>query len=306
MQFTKTRTAFLAARILEIAVGVIFLIAASLKALDPVAFAEQIRQFGIFPELSGVAAWTLVTAEVVLAAGLILNWLPRIVPLASALLLLFFIGITAYGTSIGLGENCGCFGSLVYRSPTQVIIEDVLMVLALAFSIMVVRTRAAKGQTARGAVVTLIGALALLTISVSPALPVDDLVTTLKPGSTFKNWPLDGLRGVNLNRGTNVVFLFSIGDRQMPEHAESMIVAARGGTGATPVGLIIDGPEMLTTLMFQYGITFPVGAVEPRFARPMYRRLPRSFLLHEGTVFQTWPGIPDAGEIRRAVRQLSH
>jgi hypothetical protein len=303
MKFISTRAAFVLARVLQIIVGVVFLLAASLKALDPVSFVEQIQMYGIFPNLAGLAAWVLVTLEIVLATGLILNWLPRIVPALTVGLLLFFIVITVYGNAIGLGESCGCFGNLVHRGPGQVILEDTLMLLALIFAAAVHWRRSQSGQVWKGAVSALAGALALLTISVSPALPVDDLVTTLGPGTSFEHWPVDGLSGLKLNEGRRIVFLFTLEDDSVASHAAAMSAVAQAGTGATPVGLIIDDPSLLTTLMFQYGITFPVGALEPRFARPLYRALPRSFLLVDGTVVQTWAGIPPAVEVRAALEK---
>ncbi|MBN1447642.1 MAG: hypothetical protein JXA28_06905 [Bacteroidetes bacterium] len=304
MQLASNRVLFGVARVVEIIVAAVFLLAVILKALDPVSFAEQIAEYGIFPDLSLLAAWTLIIVESLLAIALIVNFLPRIVPLLTIALLLFFIGITIYGMSIGLGENCGCFGNLVHRGPEQVIIEDVLMIAALFFVVVVLWHHQSESNFLR--IATVIGtgmAVAALT-AFGPYLPADDLVTQLHPGAQFSDWPVDGLFGKNLNEGTHLVFLFTVDTDDIGSQVQRMNALAQSAEGLSAVGMIIDGTEHLTTLMFEYAAAFPVGAVEPRFARPLYRTLPRVFILHEGTVTHTWSELPRESDVVKAIQSL--
>lgn len=292
MQLSSNRVLFVTARILEIIVALVFLLAALLKALDPQSFQEQIAMYGIFPELAGVAAWTLIVVEVGLAAGLIVNLFPRVVPPLMIALLAFFIGITWYGMSIGLGENCGCFGNLVHRGPGQVIIEDALMIVALLFATVVLWSHRGRRLVPRLAVtLAAAGAAALLT-GTSAALPVDDFVTQLRPGAFFTAWPVDGLYGKDLNKGTHVVFLFTVESPSIGADVQKMNAIAQREELRSAVGLIVDGTEHLTRLMFEYAAAFPVAAIEPRFARPLYRTLPRVFVLEDGVVTHTWSELP--------------
>lgn len=305
MRLSSNRILFVTARVLESLVGLVFLLAAFLKALDPHSFAEQIAMYGIFPELATLAAWVLIPLEVALATGLIVNLFPRIIPLATIALLVFFIIITIYGMMIGLGESCGCFGNLVHRGPEQVIIEDIIMLIALIFATVVLWSHR-PGKTG----LRVAGTLSLTALSVGiaiahPMLPVDDLVTQLKPGAHFTTWPVDGLYGKDLNRGTHVVFLFTVEDPGIREHVEQMNLIAQHQDVPSTVGLIIDGTEQLTTLMFEYAAAFPVAAIEPRFARPLYRSLPRVFLLHEGTVISTWSELPTVEIVVQAIHSTT-
>ena len=152
MQLSSNRVLFVTARVLAGAVGLVFLVAALMKALDPRSFQEQIAAYGIFPSLAPVAAWAFIIVEVALAVGLIVNLYPRVVPLLVMALLLLFIGVTWYGMSIGLGENCGCFGNLVHRGPEQVIVEDAIMLLALLFVLVVMWSHRSSGVPTRLAV----------------------------------------------------------------------------------------------------------------------------------------------------------
>ncbi|MBR9975683.1 MAG: hypothetical protein KFF77_08895 [Bacteroidetes bacterium] len=305
MQLSSNRVLYTIARIFQIVVALVFLLAAFLKALDPRSFQEQIAMYGIFPELSGVAAWTLIIVEVGLATALIVNLFPRVVlPLMMALIA-FFIGITWYGMSIGLGENCGCFGNLMHRGPEQVIIEDALMLVALLFSTVVLWTHRGKTYILRLAVTLGMAGVAALLTAVSPALPVDDLVTQLRPGAHFTAWPVDGLYGKDLNKDTHVVFLFTVESKTITADVQQMNAIAQREEVRSAVGLIVDGTEHLTRLMFEYAASFPVAAIEPRFARPFYRTLPRVFVLENGVVTHTWSELPAPAVVVESIQSTT-
>jgi hypothetical protein len=72
-----------------------------------------------------------------------------------------------------------------------------------------------------------------------------------------------------------------------------------------PLGLIIDGSQELTTLVFQYAASFQAGALEPRFAKSLYRKLPRTFILDEGIITAVWSGIPTRDEVMAAASRQS-
>ncbi|MBE0643070.1 MAG: hypothetical protein IH600_03225 [Bacteroidetes bacterium] len=305
MQLSSNRVLYVTARVLESIVGLVFIVAALMKALDPGAFQEQIAAYGIFPTLAPVGAWVFIIVEFALAAGLLSNLYPRVIPLLVMAMLLLFIGVTVYGMSIGLGENCGCFGNLVHRGPEQVIIEDALMLIALLFSLVVLWSHRGTGKAIRIAISVVAACVAVAVTALSPHLPVDDIVTQLHPGAHFTAWPVDGLYGKDLNKGTHVVFLFTIQDDRVGADVEKMNAIAQQEAVKSAVGLIIDGTEHLTTLMFEYAASFPVAAIEPRFARPLYRALPRVFILRDGTVTNTWSELPAPADVVQAIQSAT-
>jgi hypothetical protein len=305
MHLSSNRALVIIARAVMIIVAAVFYLAAALKALDPVSFSEQIATYNIFPQLSMLAAWTLIIVEVLLATALAVNLLPRVAPILMIALLLFFIGITWYGMAIGLGENCGCFGNLVHRGPETVIIEDTIMAAGLLFSLVVLWKKPATGIGWKSAVTLASGLLAAGVTYFSPAIPADNIVTALRPGAHFEVWSVDGLYGTNLNEGTRVVFLFTVDSPDLQLDVNRMNSIAQHEDVASATGLVIDGTEHITSLMFEYAAAFPIGAIEPRSARPMYRTLPRTFILHNGIVQAAWSEFPDAAEIVRELRLLS-
>lgn len=300
MQLSSNRVLFVTARIIEILIAGVFLLAAVMKALDPASFVEQIVSYNMFPDLAPLAAWTLIIIECLLAAALIVNLLPRVIPMLSMGLLLFFIGITVYGMSIGLGEDCGCFGNLYHRGPEMVILEDTLMIIGLVFVVVVLWNRQQEHIAGRVTVTLATGMAAAAITAFSPYIPADNLVTQLHPGSSFSTWPVDGLYGKDLNSGTHVVFLFTVTSENIGAQVQSMNTVAQTMEDASVVGLIIDGTEHLTTLMFEYAAAFPVAALEPRFARPLYRTLPRTFILKDGVVTHTWSELPQPETVKEA------
>ena len=130
-------------------VAVVFLLAAFSKALDMPAFYEQIAAYGIFPELAPVAAWTFVIVECIIAGMLITHAFPQLAQLGAGLLLVLFVGVTAYGMATGQLSECGCFGNVLPRTPQQTLIEDILMIAALVFAFTVFRKDKPKKQGVR-------------------------------------------------------------------------------------------------------------------------------------------------------------
>lgn len=288
------------ARILTIVVGCIILFAAVLKALDPRAFADQIAQYRILPSLSFLAAWCFIIAETVIAVGLIAQARVKIFAPLGIALLAAFIGITAYGMVSGVTGSCGCFGNLVHRSPEQVIVEDALMIIALLFALLVLRSEPARRMRLKIGVVTAaaLGMAALTAFGGS--LPVDSFVTGLKPGAEFEEWPVEGFTG-NLHSGTHVVFLFSLSDPAVETDISIMNTIAQAPEVPSACGFITDGSEELTRLLFQYAPAFNTGAIEPRFARALYRTLPRTFIIKDGVVTHVWQGIPLPAQVTDAL-----
>ena len=130
--------------------GGVLLVAAWGKAIDLLAFSQQIHTEGLDFLFS---ARTVAIAALALEAGLgtiLLFGVRRLwILIPAALLVGFFVFLNARNywlVSRGLrspSESCGCFGSLVHRTPGQALWQDlVLLVPALALSFTGRRSRA--------------------------------------------------------------------------------------------------------------------------------------------------------------------
>lgn len=114
-----------------VVLGLVFLVAAIPKALDPAAFAEQIRFEGLdFILPAGFLAWLVIVVEACLGVALVLNLRRRSVLVPTGLLVAFFVFLTAraylrwMSGDLGNGSACGCFGNLVERSPAEAFWQD--------------------------------------------------------------------------------------------------------------------------------------------------------------------------------------
>lgn len=97
------------ARLSRLIIAVPFFYAGITKLFDPKSFAVVIDGYGLLPEFLVLpVAIALPALEIIAAAGLLFNI--RICLYAVAVLLVFFIGVLAYGIRLGLDVDCGCFG----------------------------------------------------------------------------------------------------------------------------------------------------------------------------------------------------
>ncbi len=95
---------------LRLLLAAFFLWASVGKLLVPGQFAQSLGEFGILQEAwIPAAAWALIVAEGVTGIGLLLGL--RLAALCALGLLIFFSLVLAYGLSIGLDIDCGCFGT---------------------------------------------------------------------------------------------------------------------------------------------------------------------------------------------------
>jgi uncharacterized membrane protein YphA (DoxX/SURF4 family) len=119
---------------LRLVLGGLFVYAGAVKVLEPLDFAQNIRNYQLVGQsLSFVAAIVLPWLEILAGLALILGVWTRSAALVVTGLLVFFVVLTAVTMARGLDVDCGCFGSLSRKSGWGVILEDLgMLVLGLA------------------------------------------------------------------------------------------------------------------------------------------------------------------------------
>jgi thiol-disulfide isomerase/thioredoxin len=133
MSATQTRLRIAVYRLIVFGLGAILLAAGVFKGADLDQFALQIRQYGILPDGSQLAfgvAWFMVVVEAAIGAALVVNWRPRLMLAAFGTLMLFFIAALGWAIVQGGVSDCGCFGPAARRSPTDALVEDLLLLAA--------------------------------------------------------------------------------------------------------------------------------------------------------------------------------
>ena len=120
-------------RLLHWPLGLLFLYSGSVKIFRLPQFAQAVGEFGIVLDgLVKLTAFTVCVLELGLAYALWRqsSW----AMLATALLLVGFLGVLLYGVAIGLDIECGCFGSSYKFKLRQQLGIDLVLLLWCACS----------------------------------------------------------------------------------------------------------------------------------------------------------------------------
>lgn len=282
------------------------------KALDPLSFQGTIRQEGL---AGWVPAWLVALValglEVGLGSALVLGVRRRWVLGSTGLLVAFFLFLNgraywrfAQGVETD-GEACGCFGNLLERTPEEAFWQDfALLVPALILASLSVVSRHPVGKRVALALVLAAGAVVFAWFS--PQLPVDDFATRLHPdvevsslctGSGEERLCLPTLIP-ELSEGRHFVVMADLQDEDFGSAVEELNRYWLDGSGPRLWVLAAATPEASQTFFWQYGPSFEIHETPPGLLRPLYRSLPRSFLVTNGTVEETYDGLPPLPEPR--------
>lgn len=288
--------------------GGVLLVAAWAKILDPVAFAQQISLEGLdFALPASVVAVIALALEVGLGSALLLGIRRLWILVPSALLVLFFLWLTgrAYWlTAHGLrdaSESCGCFGSLVQRTPAEAFWQDLLLLVPpLLLAFLARRWGSGRAVAPRLAAVLLLTVAGLVVAWKAPELPLDDLATRLKPGVAPSDLCIGGegqevcldMVVPELDTGEHVVILADLEDEGFTSAIDALNDYVFEGQGPTLWVLSSADQQQQRRFFFQWAPSFEIREAPAPLMRPLYRRLPRSFRVVDGRVVETYSGLP--------------
>lgn len=290
--------------------GVVLLVAAWAKALDPASFAEQIRLEKLDFLFSAEAVALIALAlEVGLGLALLLGVRRLWVLVPSALLVAFFVFLTGRTYYLSLhgqlpeASSCGCFGNLVQRTPGEAFWQDLAMLVPPLLMAFLGRDRRGRlFPPVRTAAIALATAGTLVFAWKAPALPLDDLATRLRPGVAINELCAGAGEDAvclstvasDLRQGEHVVVMAALDDPDMATIVEQLNARAEDHAGPQAWLLSSSSPELHQAFFWQWGPSFKVVEVPEAVLRPLYRKLPRSFRVKDGRVVETFPGLPPA------------
>ena len=289
---TRSRAATLVGTVGAVLLGLVLIFSAWAKALDPEGFAQLIVERGLMPaSLAYSAGVAMIAFEAALGACLLLNLRRPIVLVPVALMMLFFLALSAWTWVYPTKEpsSCGCFGNLIASSPGQALARDAVLVgLALLAFAGLPRRAAGRLRPALAALAGLaFGAFALA----APSLPLDNLATRLKPGVTAASLRIDEIIP-ELQDGTRLVLLLDRADEktfgEVARINEKLALARPDAV----FGLARPDDALANEFQWTAGPAFEVRDAPQSMLKPFYRRLPRAFLVDRGTIVKVWEGIP--------------
>jgi uncharacterized membrane protein YphA (DoxX/SURF4 family) len=295
-----------AGRTAGVLLGAVLLVAAYAKLLDPMAFAEQIELEGLARVASAHAlALGAIGLEVGLGLALVLGlrrwWV--LLPMAALVAVFLFLTGRAYWLHLrGVSPpvaSCGCFGNLLERSPAAAFWQD-LGLLAPLLGLAFLGRPGGRPRPAPLLVAALGAVGAVAFAQQAPALPLDDLATRLRPGAELaalcagagrERVCLEALVP-ELAAGRHLVVLADLEDEAFGEQVAALNDYAAQGGGPTLWVLTSSPPEAHRAFFWRFGPAFEVREAPRAVLRSLYRRLPRSCLVAEGVVAETFSGLP--------------
>jgi hypothetical protein len=291
--------------------GAVLLLGALTKAVDPLALMEQIRVEGLDFILSDeTVALIALGLELALGTALILGVRRLWILVPAALLVAFFLFLTGrsyWNFAHGIEDesvSCGCFGNLVDRSPAEAFWQDLLLMVP-ALSLAFVDRPGSKFPSIRLILVTLVTVAGLVFAWKAPGLPLDDLATRLRPdkqvgdicsGIDETRICLDTLIP-ELGEGEHVVVLADLSSREFGEAVDGLNRYFLSGQGPMLWVLSAATPEETHQFFWTWAPTFEIREAPRSLLRPLYRTLPRSFLVYDGEVGRTFSNLPPLGTL---------
>lgn len=288
--------------------GAVLLFAAYAKVLDPYTFAESIHaeRLDFFLSAHGVAVLAI-ALEV--GIGLLLLFGVRRTPVMLAatglVAFLLFLATRTYvaylrGT-VDEAHTCGCFGALVERTPTEAFWQDILLLVPSLVLAWVGRPpQWTRVPWVRVTVAGVLTALALVFTGFAPSLPLDDFATRLRPGLNVsevcagkddkKACVLDVIP--LLAEGRHFVVIPDLKDPGFIARVPEFNAHAVAGTTPLLWMLTAEPQDKVQEFQLRRGATFPLQSAPAILLRPLYRRLPRAFLVEDGRILRTWAEIP--------------
>jgi uncharacterized membrane protein YphA (DoxX/SURF4 family) len=269
-------------------VGLVFLVTGALKALDSGRFRDQIGRYRLIPDTWVQPAAVLVIAsECTLGIALVLGVSVWLLPLA-ALVLVAFATLTAWGTSSGRVEDCGCYGGLIMLTPVQSLALDGVYLALLAAAWWL----APADPIAPGSWKWVVVAAVLVASSGvawrSLRQPLADLAL-LRVGRTFqRRWVKHYAR--DLTQGSHFVVFLS---RECPYCKRWVpllnVIEVQPDLPSVVAVMSLQGEE-LRGFLSEHLITFPVTHMPQSLVSLMVTAYPTAALVEHGRVTEKWIG----------------
>lgn len=198
------------ARILQILLGLVFIVSAILKIADMDRFEIYVYSYHFFSlNLSFLVARAAIIVELVLGLGLVFNLFHKLMWWGSVLMLLIYTGFLVYALVLGRTDNCHCFGDYLQFNPWQSILKN--MVLLALFAIIY----RVKGRRFKHDVLTFAGIVIACCVAVFVISPPDNYTPNYKASQDLNRdlfeeaLQLPPLDTVDLQKGKKVVALLS-------------------------------------------------------------------------------------------------
>ncbi|HEX9426787.1 MAG TPA: MauE/DoxX family redox-associated membrane protein [Candidatus Polarisedimenticolia bacterium] len=294
----RTRSGHLA----RIGLGMVWLLAAAAKAVDPLEFAHEIASYGLIGASPAATAAPLVIAlEAVLGVMLLAGAGSGLAGIASCVLMLAFLALKIRSLLTGRTDPCGCFGSYLQTSPGWGIALDVLFLAAGLVILWGLGARAGRRGAGPALLILATAVLSLAFAVASPRLPLDRFVTRLSVGRSLADL---GLEGRVPGEGRRLVALLDLTDPASVGIAARLESLASAPGAPAVVALTASSEEEQASFVWSASPTFEIKRVDRAALKPLYRALPRFFVVDGERVIALFDGAPPEASDLLSLRSL--
>lgn len=291
--------------------GVVFLVAGLTKIWEPalffreaVPYAQVLVGYGA-EGIVATLALLLGPLECLVGLALLVDWKPRLILPVSAVMMTFFLMITARAWMRGTGESCGCFGSLVDRSPVEAMVENSLMLGLLIFSWWGLRRRSV-APSAWSRRVVVVGGLVSLIVLGFRYVPQRHLIaeSDLQVGNDLKGLSLLDA-DIDLTQGAYLIELFSPKCHYCQEAVPKLNAWAADPEVPTLIALSQYSKDNPATKQFkvQFQPRFIIATISAADFKRLTRSrgYPRLAYIADGVVVQVWEryAFPSLAELKK-------
>ncbi|MDB9822425.1 hypothetical protein OAC89_01860 [Deltaproteobacteria bacterium] len=296
-------------RFLPAAVGLILLISGVLKAIDMDLFVRQVRDYGIISNhfLLILSAWGVILAEFTLGTALIVSYRPKLTIPLTVLLLLIFLGVTAWAWFTGVTEDCGCFGSWMQRTPGEALIEDLVFLVALIPACFV-QEHSVKPVDHIKVWAVIVACVTGLTLPFLSGYPISRISRSIPESIDIQQSFLEirDIVQMDLEHGAYLFVLMSTDCLHCREAFEYFKTWAKEPDIPDVIALSANDKEQIQSFTEEIWPDFPVLQIsEEGFWRLLGDGdIPRLLLLRDQRILKVWDeDIPDINSIREILRE---
>jgi len=141
-------------RIVQIFVGVLFVVSGLVKANDPIGLGYKMQEFfelwglgfaqgsfvrnalDFFHGISLPLSIGMITLEILAGVSLLIGWKKKLIIWLLLVLIVFFTFLTGYAYLSGKFTNCGCFGDCLLITPLTSFLKDLLLLAMILFLLL--------------------------------------------------------------------------------------------------------------------------------------------------------------------------
>ncbi|MEA1949474.1 MAG: hypothetical protein U9N83_19520 [Thermodesulfobacteriota bacterium] len=280
-------------------IGVVFISAGIIKGLDIELFIRQIKYYGIIDHriLLVACAWSLISLEFALGLALMVYYRPKIILAVTGALMILFILVTARAWMAGTLEDCGCFGTLLKRSPGTAIIEDFLLLGGVCLAWAAYQQNSNPERRLKW-VIPAIGCVVGLIIPLASGFSLfglsnahvenNDLdltnIQVLAPGS------------IDLRNGTHLIVIMSTGCAHCQDAVAELNCMVEDNELFDVVSLCADCEEDRNRFVEEFKPVYPVAQIEEDDFWKLIGQgeVPRFILVQNSKIQKVWDeNVPD-------------